>query len=221
MFFLYSAESNGFSQRSKDRVLDDNNSNEYGCSCTCSKQQFDECVEDTGRSSPNDGHNLLSPLDGQHGRHLCSSRREPQHSPSNQTVYSFSSREESPFEEEDVSMSFCHQHWCSNSNIASIEVAGEGVAMDTMAATPPLQALKSLCSSVSPVIFPTAVSASRDALSREYPGCTRNSDQFVLDSVLQKPRSYRLIPQTTPPCSFDLSPPLASEGHDLWRPWIA
>ena len=95
MFFLYSAESNGFSQRSKDRVLDDNNSNEYGCSCTCSKQQFDECVEDTGRSSPNDDHNLLSPLDGQHGRHLCSSRREPQHSPSNQTVYSFSSREES------------------------------------------------------------------------------------------------------------------------------
>jgi len=219
-FFLYTAENNAFSQRGNDRVMDDNNSNEYGSPCSFCEQHFDQCVEDTETFSPNDSYNLQSPLDGQHSRHLCSSRGVPQHSPSDQSVYSISSREESPFEEGDVSMSFSHRQWCSNSNIASIDVVREGVAMETTG-TPPLRALKSFCSSISPVIFPAAVSASRDALSKEYPCCARNSDQFVLDPVFQKPNSCRLIPQTAPPSSCDLSPPLAPESHDLWRPWIA
>ena len=107
-----------------------------------------------------------------------------------------------------------HRQWSSNSNMASIKVAREDVAMETTG-TPPLRALKSLCSSISPV------SAPRDALSREYPSCTRNSGQFVLDSVWRKLRSYRLIPQTPPPSSYDVSPPQVQESHGLWRPWIA
>ena len=113
-----------------------------------------------------------------------------------------------------------HRQWCSNSNMASIEVARGDVAMETTE-TPPLRALKSLCSLISPDFF-TVVSASRNTSSRETcSNSTRNSDLVVFDSMLQKPRSYRLIPQTPPPSSYNLSPRLAPECQGLWRPWIA
>ena len=221
-FFLPTAEDYGFSQLCNDRAIPDNNSKEYGCPCSYCQQQFGQCAGAIATFSPNLDPNLQSPLNGQHSRHLCGSGGEFQHSRSDQSVYSIPLYEQSSFEERDISMSFfkSYQQWSSNSNMASIEVAREDVAMET-SETPPLRALKSLCRSISPDIVP-AVSASRDALSREtYPNCTRNSDQFVLDSVLQKARSCRLIPQAPPPFCYDLSPLQVPESHRLWRPWIA
>ena len=186
------------------------------------QQQSGQCAGDVTTFSSNFDSDLPSPLYSQLDRRLCGSGGEFQHSRSDQSVYSISLHEQSPFKERDMSMPFfkSYQQWSSTSNRASIEVAREDVAMET-SGTSPLRALKSLCRLISPDIVP-AVSASRDALSREtYPNCTRNSDQFVLDSVLQKARSCRLIPQAPPPSSYDLSPLSVSESHRLWRPWIA
>ena len=186
------------------------------------QQQSGQCAGDVTTFSPNLDPDLPLLLYSQLCRRRYGSEEEFQHARSDQSVYRISLHEQSPFEERDISMSFfkSHQQWSSISDMASIEVAREDVAMET-SGTSPLQALKSLCISISPDIVPV-VSASRDALSREtYPNCTRNSDQFVLDSVLQKARSYRLIPQTSSPSSYDLSPLQVPESHPLWRPWIA
>lgn len=220
IFFVHTAGNDGLRQLSNDRAIPDNNSDEYGCSCTYCQQQFDQCTGDIATFSPNLDPNLQSPLYSQHNRHLCDPRGDFQHPQSDQSVYSISLHEQSPFEE-GVSMSFfkSHRHWSSNSNMASIEVDRDDVAMETSGG-PPLRALKSLCCSISSDIIP-AVSTPRDALSREtYPSCTRNSDQFVLDSVFQRARSCRLIPQTPPPSSYELSPLQVPESHRLWRPWI-
>jgi len=209
LFFLFTAENNDFSQLS-----DDNNSSEYGCPCTYCEKQFEQCVENTKTISPKVKPYLKSPLVGPHSQF--------QHSPSDQIVCSIFSREESSFEEDEVLRSFLksHRQWCSDSNMSSVEVAREDVTMETTG-TPPLPALKSLCSSISPNIFPT-ISSSRDTLSRKkYSSCARNSKTFVLDSVLRNQNSCKLIPRTTQPSSYDLSSPLAPESHVLWRPWIA
>ena len=222
IFFLHTTGNDDFSQLSNDRVIPDNNSNEYGFPCTYCQQQFEQCVGEIAAFSPILDPNLQSPLYSQHSRHLYGSREDFQHSRSDQNVHRISLHEQSPFEEGDVSMSFLkpYRHWSSSSNMASIEGAREDVAMET-SGTPPLRALKSLCGSISPDIVPV-VSTSRGALSIEtYPSCTRISDQLVLDSVFQKARSCRLIPQTPPSSCHDLSPVQAPESHRLWRPWIA
>ena len=208
-FFLVTAENNDFSQLS-----DDDNSIENGCPRTYCEKQFEQCIENTKTISPKVEPYLKSPLVGPHSQF--------QHSPSDQIVCNIFSCEESSFEEDEVSMSFLksHRQWCSDSNMSSIEVASEYVTMGTTG-TPPLPALKSLWSSISPNIFP-AVSASRDTLSRKtYSSCARNSKTFVLDSVLRNQNSCKLIPRTTQLSSYDLSSPLAPESHVLWRPWIA
>lgn len=209
-FFLVTAENNDFSQLSRD-----NNSIEYGCPCTYCEKQCQQCVENTKTISPKVEPYLKSPLVGPHSQF--------QHSPSDQIVCSIFSREESSFEEDEVLMSFLksHRQLCSYSNMSSIEVAKEDVAMETTG-TPPLPALKSLCSSISPNIFPT-ISSSCDTLSRKkYSSCARNSKTFVLDSVLRNQnQSCKLIPRTTQLSFYDLSSPLAPGSHVLWRPWIA
>lgn len=156
---------------------------------------------------PNDDPNLrFSRQSDQHSQHHCSSLEDLQHSPSGQNGYSISSPEESHFEDNDITGSVTPMSFSGSNrvNLASIVAdqrqPGEEVAMDT-ASTPPLQALRSLCSSISPEVLPTAPASSEGLSTEAYSRSGLNS-----------------IPQIPLPTA-DVPPPLVPESQGLWRPW--
>lgn len=76
----------------------------------------------------------------------------------------------------------------------------------------PLNALKSLCSSISSHFPPHARGISSEL----------HSDKLrwlVSDSMLQQPTSFKFIPQVPPPTT-DPQTIVAPENQSLWRPWI-
>lgn len=192
------------------------------------EQQLEHYAQETGMSLPEniDISLKLSP-DSQQSRCICSSIEDLPYSPSDKQESNNSSPAESPFEENDVSASFrplsflvSYQQLSSKPNIESDQdQPGESVAMETTG-TLPLRALKSLCSSISSDVLPT-VSASNEVLSKEtYPKVgARNSSRLVLDSMLEKSRSVRLIPQI-PLTIRDVPTPVRPESPGLWRPWV-
>ncbi|XP_078373444.1 uncharacterized protein LOC144657030 isoform X2 [Oculina patagonica] len=220
-----SQQENKSFQQWNDRTMDNDTS--YQCQCAFCEQQFEQYAQETGTFSPNgDTSPELSP-ESQQNPCLSSSEEELQYSLSEKQGSNTSSPAESPFEENDISRAFrplsfleSFQQLPSKFNMEfDQEKSRERVAMETTD-TPPLRALKTLCSSISPDVIPT-VSTLNEILSKEtYPkGCATNSVQSVMDSKLEEPRPFRLIPQI-PLLVRDVPTPLGAENPGLWRPWV-
>ncbi|XP_027058337.1 transcription factor HES-7-like [Pocillopora damicornis] len=92
-----------------------------------------------------------------------------------------------------------------------LEEKKDGVAVETTCKGP-LNALKSLCSSISPHFPPHTIGISSGLHSK-------NSTWFVSDSMLHQPTSFGLVPQVPPPTT-DRQTLAAPENQNLWRPWI-
>ncbi|KAJ7393321.1 hypothetical protein OS493_006291 [Desmophyllum pertusum] len=168
---LQSNKKNESFQQWNATTIDDNASYQHGCQCIFCVEPFQQCANETKMIFPNDDPNLRF------------SRQSDQHS-----QHHCSSLEDL-------------QHSPSGQNgYTDQRQPGEEVAMDT-ASTPPLQALRSLCSSISPEVLPTAPASSEGLSTEAYSRSELNS-----------------IPQIPLPTA-DVPPPLVPESQGLWRPW--
>ena len=178
---------------------------------------FQQCI---GKTEPNQG---LS--HGSQNKHFSSSLEDLHHLPSVRNKYTILSPPESPFGISGSSRPIAAaSKWSCKSNVASAEFeflisSSQGYSPNevAMASTPPLQALQSLCRSITSDDF--TAQATEDVLCPEdHSKCARNS-QFELTSVSQETVSQVIIPEilqsiTVLPQSF-----VQAETPDLWRPW--
>ena len=93
------------------------------------------------------------------------------------------------------------------------------VAMETTTSyTPPLQALRSLCNSISSTDVLNVPQASQGALSSaNFSECTQIS-QFDLASISQGTIQHPILPETSLLVGI-VSSPFVPETQNLWRPW--
>ena len=105
--------------------------------------------------------------------------------------------------------------WVSSDQVQPSDI----VAMETATSyTPPLQALRSLCNSISSTNVLNVPQASQGALSSANFSESTQISQFDLASITQGTIRHTILPET-PLLVGIVSSPFVPETQNLWRPW--